>query len=265
MSIELIDIRKSFGSKSVLKGMSFRVEDGETLSMVGFSGTGKSVTLKHVAGLLKPDSGTVMVGERNVASLTREQLYEMRREMGFVFQFAALFDSMTIAENVAMGLQKQGVMNDAEIRERVAESLARVELEGYEERFPSELSGGQQKRAGLARAIAFRPKYLLYDEPTSGLDPVTTTVIDELILKMQKDLGVTSLVITHDMASANRISNRIAMLFEGRVLEIGTPEEIRATENPIVRGFIEGRPELVEKGRAQSNGAGGDESRTEDE
>jgi len=251
MSIELIDLHKSFGSKKILRGFTLRVEDGSTTALVGFSGAGKSVTLKHIVGLLRPDSGTVRVDGREVPSLSREELYRLRRDVGYVFQFAALFDSMTIAENLAMGLRKQGGLSEAAIAERVSESLGLVELEGFERRMPSELSGGQRKRAGLARAIAFRPKYLLYDEPTSGLDPVTTTVIDRLILKMRKELGVTSLVITHDMESAYRISDRIAMLYEGRVLEVGTPEEIRATRNPIVRGFIEGRPELVEAGESE--------------
>jgi phospholipid/cholesterol/gamma-HCH transport system ATP-binding protein len=257
MAIELIDVHKSFGPKRILRGFSLKVEDGETLSLVGFSGAGKSVTLKHIVGLLRPDAGTVIVDGREVPALRREELYELRRQVGYVFQFAALFDSMTIAENLAMGLRKQGGMKEEQIRERIAESLDRVELEGFEERLPAELSGGQRKRAGLARAIAFRPKYLLYDEPTSGLDPVTTTVIDRLILKMKEDLGVTSLVITHDMSSAYRVSDRIAMLYDGRVLEVGTPDEIRRTENPIVKGFVEGRPELVEQGREQGTGAVG--------
>jgi phospholipid/cholesterol/gamma-HCH transport system ATP-binding protein len=248
VSIELIDIHKAFGNKQVLRGFSLEVPDGETTSLVGFSGAGKSVTLKHIVGLLEPDKGTVHVDGQEVPTLSREQLYELRRQVGYVFQFAALFDSMTIAENLAMGLRKQGGFSEDDIRERIAESLRLVELEGFENRLPAELSGGQRKRAGLARAIAFRPKYLLYDEPTSGLDPVTTTVIDRLILKMKKELGVTSLVITHDMSSAYRVSDRIAMLYEGRVLESGTPDEIRATENLIVRGFVEGKPELVESG-----------------
>ncbi|MDQ3388332.1 MAG: ABC transporter ATP-binding protein [Gemmatimonadota bacterium] len=256
MSIELHDIHKAFGPKKILRGLSLAVEDGETLSLVGFSGAGKSVTLKHIAGLLKPDRGSVQVDGKEVPTLPREELYELRREMGYVFQFAALFDSMTIAQNLAMGLTKQGGRSVDEIRARVTESLDRVELSGFEERLPAELSGGQRKRAGLARAIAFRPKYLLYDEPTSGLDPVTTTVIDRLILKMKEELGVTSLVITHDMASAYRISDRIAMLYEGRVVEVGTPDEIRATESPIVRGFIEGKPELIEAAEAAAAGKG---------
>jgi phospholipid/cholesterol/gamma-HCH transport system ATP-binding protein len=249
--IELIDVHKAFGPKRVLNGFSLRVEEGCTLSLVGFSGAGKSVALKHIVGLLEPDSGSVRVDGQEVPALSREELYELRRRVGYVFQFAALFDSMSIAENLAMGLIKHGGYTDAQIRERISESLRLVELEGFADRLPAELSGGQRKRAGLARAIAFRPKYLLYDEPTSGLDPVTTTVIDRLILKMAKELGVTSLVITHDMGSAYRISDRIAMLYEGRVIEEGTPEEIRNTGTPIVRGFVEGKPELVEQGEAE--------------
>ena len=243
-------VHKAFGRKQILRGLDLHVNEGETLSLVGFSGAGKSVTLKHIAGLLRPDRGIVRVDGKEVPKLPRDELYDLRRSMGYVFQFAALFDSMTIAENLAMGLLKKGGMTEAQIRERVAESLDLVELEGFENRLPSELSGGQRKRAGLARAIAFRPKYLLYDEPTSGLDPVTTTVIDRLILKMKRELGVTSLVITHDMGSAYSISDRIAMLYEGRVIETGTPDQIRATQNPIVRGFIEGKPELIEAAEA---------------
>jgi len=247
--IELVDVHKAFGPKKVLQGFSLRVEDGSTTALVGFSGAGKSVMLKHIVGLIEPDSGSVRVDGQEVVGLPRDELYELRRRVGYVFQFAALFDSMTIAENLAMGLIKQGGFTDAQIRERIAESLELVELEGFEQRLPAELSGGQRKRAGLARAIAFRPKDLLYDEPTSGLDPVTTTVIDRLIVKMKDELGVTSLVITHDMRSAYRISDRIAMLYDGRVLEEGDPEQIRNTENPVVRGFVEGKPELVESGQ----------------
>jgi phospholipid/cholesterol/gamma-HCH transport system ATP-binding protein len=254
VSIELVDLHKAFGSKRILRGFTLDVKDGETLSLVGFSGAGKSVTLKHIVGLLRPDSGSVRVDGLEVPQLGREELYELRRQVGYVFQFAALFDSMTIGENLAMGLRKKGGMTEEEIHDRIIESLERVELVGFEDRFPAELSGGQRKRAGLARAIAFRPKYLLYDEPTSGLDPVTTTVIDRLIMKMKDDLGVTSLVITHDMESAYRISDRIALLYDGRVLEVGTPDEIRSTENLTVRGFVEGRPELVDQGRGQGNG-----------
>ncbi|HEV2147900.1 MAG TPA: ABC transporter ATP-binding protein [Longimicrobiaceae bacterium] len=262
MSIELIDVHKAFGPKQVLRGLSFEVGRGETLSLIGFSGAGKSTILKHVVGLMKPDRGTVRVDDMEVPKLRRTELYELRRSIGYVFQFAALFDSMTIGENIAMGLRKQGKLNEEQIRERVADSLDRVDLEGYEQRFPAELSGGQKKRAGLARAVAFRPRYLLYDEPTSGLDPVTTTTIDRLIRKMQADLGTTSLVITHDMESAYRISDRIAMLYEGRVVEEGTPDEMRRTRHPVVRGFVEGKPELVEAAEARETAAHPHASRT---
>lgn len=255
MSIKLVDVHKAFGSKQILRGLDLDVEDGETVALVGFSGAGKSVTLKHIAGLLMPDRGTVTVDGNEVPTMKREDLYKLRLEMGYVFQFAALFDSMTIGDNVAMGLRKKGGMKENEIRDRVAESLGRVGLDGFERRMPAELSGGQRKRAGLARAIAYRPKYLLYDEPTSGLDPVTTEVIDRLILKMKEELGVTSLVITHDMKSAYAISDRIAMLFNGRVVEVGTPDEIRRTDNLIVRGFVEGRPEMVEQAEAEEERA----------
>lgn len=252
MSIQLTGIHKGFGPKQILRGLDLDVEEGETVSLVGFSGAGKSVTLKHIAGLLMPDRGTVVVDGKEVPKLSRNDLYKMRLDMGYVFQFAALFDSMTIGDNVAMGLRQKGGMSEKEIQARIAESLGRVGLEGFEKRLPSELSGGQRKRAGLARAIAYRPKYLLYDEPTSGLDPVTTEVIDRLIIRMKEDLGVTSLVITHDMKSAYAISDRIAMLFEGRVVEVGTPNQIRATENRIVRGFVEGRPEMIEEAEAKA-------------
>ncbi|HEX6369681.1 MAG TPA: ABC transporter ATP-binding protein [Longimicrobium sp.] len=252
MSIQLTGIHKAFGPKQILRGLDLDVEEGETVSLVGFSGAGKSVTLKHIAGLLMPDRGTVVVDGKEVPKLSRDALYKMRLDMGYVFQFAALFDSMTIGDNVAMGLRQKGGMSEKEIHERIAESLGRVGLEGFEKRLPSELSGGQRKRAGLARAIAYRPKYLLYDEPTSGLDPVTTEVIDRLIIRMKEDLGVTSLVITHDMKSAYAISDRIAMLFEGRVVEVGTPDQIRSTDNRIVRGFVEGRPEMIEEAEAKA-------------
>jgi phospholipid/cholesterol/gamma-HCH transport system ATP-binding protein len=247
MSIELSDVHKCFGPKQVLQGFTLTVHEGETLSIIGGSGAGKSVTLKHIVGLIAPDRGEVWVDGQNVHALEREDLYELRRRVGYVFQFAALFDSMTIGQNVAMGLRRIRGMPEEEIRARVADSLRRVELPNVEHLYPSELSGGMQKRAGLARAIATQPKYLLYDEPTTGLDPSTVTVIDRLMMRMADELGATQVVITHDMESAYRISDRIAMLHQGRVRIVGTPEEIRSSSDPIVQGFIEGRPELLEK------------------
>ncbi len=245
MSILLRDVRKGFGARVVLAGVTLEVQDGETLALIGYSGSGKSVLLKTVVGLLRPDAGSVTVDGQVVTELRRTELYELRRRVGYVFQFAALFDSMTVFDNVAMGLRRMALPEDA-VATRVQDALERVELAGYGRRYPAELSGGQRKRAGLARAIAFRPKYLLYDEPTTGLDPVTTAVIDGLVLKMARELGVTSVVITHDMTSAYRVADRIAMLYDGRIRFVGTPDEIRATTDNVVRAFIEGRPELAQ-------------------
>ena len=246
MSIELVDIHKAFGDNEVLKGFSLSIQEGQTTSVIGGSGSGKSVALKHIVGLLRPDQGEVWVDGENVSRLDQESLYVLRRNVGYVFQFAALFDSMTIEENVGMGLKRMGGYSDAEIRDRAEECLRLVNLEGYGDRLPAQLSGGQRKRAGLARAIATQPKYILYDEPTTGLDPLTTAVIDELIMRMSDELSVTGLVITHNMTSAFRVSDRIAMLYDGRIRYEGTPEEVRNAEDPVVKGFIEGRPELME-------------------
>lgn len=242
--ISLRDIHKAFGPKQVLTGFSLEVNEGETVVIIGYSGSGKSVAIKHIVGLLEPDRGTVFVDGLEVPRLPRRELYALRARIGYVFQFAALFDSLTIGANVAMGLRKQGTLTEAEIRGRVAEALDLVDLPNVEERFPAELSGGMRKRVGLARAIALRPKYLLYDEPTTGLDPVTSAVIDELMIRMREKLGVTSIVITHDMRSAYRVGSRIAMLYEGKVRQVGTVDEIRRTADPIVRQFIEGRADV---------------------
>lgn len=247
MSIQLLDVRKAFGEKVVLRGVSLEVREGETVAIIGGSGSGKSVLLKTIVGLLSPDAGRVLVDGQDVAELRRPELYELRRRVGYVFQFAALFDSMTIAENVAMGLKRVPGMSAGEIAERVEESLRLVDLEGYGERYPAELSGGQRKRAGLARAIATRPKYVLYDEPTTGLDPVTTALIDRLILRLREELSVTSIVITHNLESAYRVGDRIAMLHDGVIRFEGSPDDVRRTDDPVVRAFVEGRPELVQE------------------
>jgi phospholipid/cholesterol/gamma-HCH transport system ATP-binding protein len=248
MSIELRDVHKAFGSNRVLEGFSLDAEDGGTLVIMGRSGSGKSVTLKLIVGLLEPDRGEVEVDGRIVSELRAGDLHELRRTVGYVFQFAALFDSMTIAENVGMGLRRLGGLSRDEIRERVETSLELVGLEGMGGRLPSELSGGQKKRAGIARAIAPRPRYILYDEPTTGLDPITKTVIDRLIIRMNEELGATGIVVTHDLESAYRVGTRIAMLYEGRCRFIGTPDELRASEDSVVRGFVQGEPELLEGG-----------------
>ncbi|MHB1223795.1 MAG: ABC transporter ATP-binding protein [Gemmatimonadaceae bacterium] len=241
--IQLIDIHKSFGPKNVLNGFTLDVHEGETMVIIGFSGSGKSVAIKHIVGLLEPDRGTVKVDGQDVASLPRRELYALRARIGYVFQFAALFDSLSIGDNVAMGLRKQG-MAESDISTRVGEALELVDLPGVERRFPAELSGGMRKRVGIARAIALRPKYILYDEPTTGLDPVTSAVIDQLMCRMRDQLGVTGIVITHDMRSAYTVGTRIAMLYEGRVRQVGTVDEMRNSTDPVVHQFVEGLPDL---------------------
>ena len=241
--IEFQDLHKAFGSKRVLEGLSLKIADAETFVIIGYSGTGKSVALKHIVGLLHPDAGDVIVDGRAVSTLDREGLTALREGIGYVFQFAALFDSMTVAENLALGLRRRRDLSDEEIDDRVREALALVDLSGTEERLPAELSGGMRKRVGIARAIALRPRYILYDEPTTGLDPVTSAVIDRLMVRTREHLGVTGVVVTHDMRSAYTVGDRIAMLYEGRIRQVGTVAEIQEAEDPVVRQFIEGRPE----------------------
>jgi phospholipid/cholesterol/gamma-HCH transport system ATP-binding protein len=248
--IQFLDVHKAFGENRVLEGFSLEVHEGETMVIIGYSGTGKSVAIKHIVGLLEPDAGTVVVDGLDVPSLKRKELYALRGRIGYVFQFAALFDSLSIGDNVAMGLRKQGTLTTREIDARVHQALDLVDLPDVAARFPAELSGGMRKRVGIARAIALRPKYILYDEPTTGLDPVTSAVIDELMVRMRDTLGVTSVVITHDLRSAYTVGTRIAMLYEGRVRWVGTVDEIRHTKDPLVRQFIEGRPSLDADGAA---------------
>src|SRR5450759_128851 len=242
--IRIVDIYKSFGEKKVLEGFSLDIAEGETMAIIGYSGSGKSVAIKHIVGLLEPDSGTVFVDNKEVPKLNRTDLYALRSQVGYVFQFAALFDSMSIGDNVAMGLRKEHKLSEKEIAARVTESLALVDLPGVESKMPAELSGGMRKRVGIARGIARRPKYILYDEPTTGLDPITSAVIDQLMVRTREKLGVTSIVITHRNRSPYTVGSRIAMLYEGKVRQVGTVEEIKHTTEPIVRQFIEGRPSL---------------------
>ena len=242
--IELKNVHKAFGQKKVLQGFSLVVPEGETMVIIGFSGTGKSVAIKHIVGLLEPDAGEVWVDGLRVDQLSRKALYDLRRKIGYVFQFAALFDSMTVGENVAMGLRKQGELTEQEIMVRVDEALDLVDLPDNNNRMPAELSGGMRKRVGIARAIALRPKYILYDEPTTGLDPVTSATIDALMVRMREQLRVTGIVITHDMRSAYTVGTRIAMLYEGTVRAVGTIDEIHQSADPVVRQFIEGRATL---------------------
>jgi phospholipid/cholesterol/gamma-HCH transport system ATP-binding protein len=240
--IEFHDLHKAFDEKHVLQGFSLEIRDAETVVIIGYSGSGKSVALKHIVGLLHPDAGDVIVDGQAVSTLDRDALTLLRRGIGYVFQFAALFDSMTVADNLALGLRRRG-LGEEEIEERVREALALVDLSGTGDRMPAELSGGMRKRVGIARAIALRPRYILYDEPTTGLDPVTSAVIDRLMVRTREHLGVTGVVVTHDMRSAYTVGDRIAMLYEGRVRQVGSVEAIQQTEDPVVRQFIEGRPE----------------------
>jgi phospholipid/cholesterol/gamma-HCH transport system ATP-binding protein len=241
--IVLDSLTKSFGHSSVLKGVSLEVPDGQNTVIIGPSGSGKSVTLKLIVRLLEADSGQVTVDGANVGDMDRDDLAVLRGRIGYVFQFAALFDSMNVAENIRMGLARRGYDEQA-IRDRIEESLDVVELRGSEQKMPAELSGGMRKRVGIARAIALKPRYILYDEPTTGLDPVTAAVMDQLMVRT-RDLGVTGLVVTHDMRSAFSVGDRLAMLHEGMIREVGTAREMQASHDPVVRQFIEGRPERV--------------------
>lgn len=238
--IQLDGLTKRFGPRPVLDGVTLEVHDGENTVIIGYSGSGKSVTLKCIVGLLEPEAGRVVVDGAVVGAMDRDELTELRGRIGYVFQFAALFDSMTVAENLALGLVRRGHDPDT-IARRIEESLEVVGLRGTEAKYPAELSGGMRKRVGIARAIALKPRYILYDEPTSGLDPVTSAVMDQLMIRT-RDLGVTGLVVTHDMRSAFCVGDRIAMLHEGRIRQVGTKAEIEATDDPVVRQFIEGRP-----------------------
>jgi len=238
--IEITDLYKSFGSLQVLRGVNLTVEKGESMTVIGGSGSGKSVLIKHIIGLLFPDRGQVSVDGQVLNNLDEEGLNDVRKKFGMLFQGAALFDSLTVWENVGFGLKQHTKMSDKEIRAIATQKLALVGLKDVEDKMPVDLSGGMKKRVGLARAIAMDPQIILYDEPTTGLDPITADAINDLIIDLRKKLGVTSVAITHDMHSAYKISDRIAMLYKGEIQEIGTPEEIKGTTNPIVKQFITG-------------------------
>jgi len=238
--IELIDLHKSFGKNHVLRGANLKVEKGESMVVIGGSGSGKSVLIKHIIGTLKPDSGSVLVDGTDIAKLTENELYETRKRFGMLFQMSALFDSMRVWENVAFALMRHGKLKEKDAKDIAIEKLKMVGLVGVEDLMPSELSGGMKKRVGLARAIAHAPEILLYDEPTTGLDPIMADAINDLIVEMRQKLTVTSVAITHDMHSAYKIADRIAMLYEGKIIQIGTPDEIKNTDNATVKQFITG-------------------------
>jgi phospholipid/cholesterol/gamma-HCH transport system ATP-binding protein len=239
--IRLNNICKSFASKQVLKKLCLEVTTGETLTIIGGSGSGKSVLIKHIIGLLTPDSGEIVIEGTDITKLKEKKLFEVISEFGMVFQGGALFDSLTVGENVIFGVKDKDQISKEALGEIIDNSLEKVGLPGIADLMPAELSGGMKKRVAIARAIAKKPRLLFYDEPTTGLDPIMADVINELIIKVNESPEITSIVITHDMVSAYKISDRIAMLFEGEIIETGTPDQIRQTNNPIVRQFIEGK------------------------
>ena len=242
--ISLQHLYKSFGDKQVLVDMSLEVADGESVVIVGGSGTGKSVTLKHIIGLLRPDKGHIIVDGTDICTLNAGELNKFRRHFGMSFQEGALFDSMSVFENIAFPLRRHTKMSEDEIRDRVEECLSRVHLEKASgDKRPSELSGGMRRRVGFARAISLQPEILLFDEPTTGLDPVISDVVAELIREMDHTLATTTVTITHDMKVAFKIADRVAMLHKGHIIEQGTPEEFQRSPNEIVQQFIEGRAE----------------------
>ena len=239
--IEVRKLSKSFSGKPVLNEVDLTMEEGKTLVVLGRSGSGKSVILKHLIGLLKPDSGAVLVDGEDIIGLQERELTAVRRKIGMLFQSAALFDSMSVEGNLAFPLREQGMRDEKEIDARIAEALEMVELGGEQRKMPADLSGGMRKRVGLARTIVGRPRCVLYDEPTTGLDPITSDSINHLIRRLQRRLGVTSIVVTHDMKTAFHCADRIALLHEGRVHFDGSAEELKASADPVITDFIEGR------------------------
>jgi len=241
--IQVINLNKSFGDKKVLKDLNLNIESGITEVIIGRSGCGKSVLLKHIIGILKPDSGQVIIDEQDVTKVTPKELNKIRLNFGMLFQGAALFDSLTVHENVGFNLIEHTDLDSQTIAKRVKEALSLVGLEGIEDLYPAELSGGMKKRVGLARAICIKPKIILYDEPTTGVDPIMADAINELIIDLQKKLDITSVVVTHDMVSAYKIGTKISMLYDGKIIASGVPEQIRNTANPVVKQFITGAAE----------------------
>jgi phospholipid/cholesterol/gamma-HCH transport system ATP-binding protein len=238
--IEVRDVTKSFGTQQVLRGVSLDIQRGEAVVIIGRSGGGKSILLKHLIGLLQPDSGVVRVDGEDITAMNERSLLRVRRKYGMLFQMAALFDSLTVEENVGFVLRRQGLESETEIRRRIAEALEMVELPGIGHKMPSELSGGMRKRVGLARAIVYRPEIVLYDEPTTGLDPIAADNIDRLIRRVWETLHVTSIAVTHDMKSARTISNRILMLHEGRIYAEGPTSEMLESTDPVIYRFVNG-------------------------
>ncbi len=259
--IEVRNLQKSFGSHMVLDGVNFRIDKGESVVIIGRSGGGKSVLLKHLVALLKPDAGEVLIDGENIVPLNERQLLRVRRRFGMLFQGAALFDSLTVAENIAFAFRRDRTLPEKEIAEKVGHVLELVDLPGIENKSPAELSGGMKKRVGLARAIVYQPEIVLYDEPTTGLDPIVSDSIDKLILRVRDRLDVTSVVVTHDMRSARRLGQRIIMLHDQKIYVTGTPDDIFNSRDPIVRQFVEGVSDAGDLQLDPMRPAAGEESR----
>lgn len=241
--IEVHNVHKSFGDNHVLRGTNLNIRHGESMVVIGGSGTGKSVLIKCIIGILKPEQGKIFVAGKEIGSLKEKALYELRKKFGMLFQAGALFDSMKVWENVGFGLLQHTDLSEKEVKKHAIEKLNLLGLYNIEDLMPSELSGGMRKRVSLARAIAIEPEILLYDEPTTGLDPIRADSINELIVEMRERIKVTSIAITHDMVSAYKIGDRIAMLYQGKIVEVGTPDEIKNSQNEIVQQFIQGKAE----------------------
>ncbi len=238
--IEVRDLKKSFGSQKVLDGITFNIEPGESVVIIGRSGCGKSVLLKHLIGLIRPDSGEVLIDDEHITSLDERELLKVRRKFGMLFQSAALFDSLNVHENISFVLRREGQHSQKEIDERVEEVLEMVELPGIQKKKPSELSGGMRKRVGLARAIIYKPEIVLYDEPTTGLDPIVSDSIDQLIIRVRERLNITTVVVTHDTRSMRRVGQRILMMVSGKIYAAGPPEEIFSSQDPVIHRFVNG-------------------------
>jgi phospholipid/cholesterol/gamma-HCH transport system ATP-binding protein len=243
IKIRVVNLHKTFGENHVLQGVHLEVRQGESMVVIGGSGSGKTILIKCIIGLIQPDEGEIYVDGQEISSMSEREMNEVRKKFGMLFQGGALFDSLTVWENVGFGLRQHKRLSDEEIRRIATEKLALLGLRAIEEIMPAELSGGMKKRVSLARALAMEPEILLYDEPTTGIDPVMADAINELIIRMRDQLSMTSIAITHDMTSAYKIADRVAMLYQGKIVEVGTPEEIKNSTNPIVQQFIHGRSE----------------------
>ena len=241
--IEIIDLHKSFNGKPVLNGVNLTINTGETLTIIGRSGEGKSLLLKHIIGLLKPDKGRILIDGQDIGNFKSSHIFKLRKRFGMLFQGSALFDSMTVEENVGLGLREHTDYPESRIKAIIKEKLSQVGLLNVEHIKPAELSGGMKKRVGLARAIAMNPEFVLYDEPTTGLDPIMADAINDLIVHLKNTLNITSIAVTHDMVSAYKISDRLAMLYKGRIIFSGTPNEVKKTDDPVVLQFINGQAE----------------------